>query len=193
MAHTRLVPLTLLFVCTGNICRSPLAERLVIARSGPAADIRAHSAGIRAMEGLPMDGPSARLLAELGGDGRGHVGRQLSESMIAGADLILGAQTLHRDAVLRLAPTSLRRTFTLREFLRLAADLSPAPTTEQARALIGGVAGRRGLADPVPSGADDIADPYLRPLAEVRECAGQISRAIDTTLRLLGAARHPPG
>jgi protein-tyrosine phosphatase len=167
-----------------------LAERLFIARSASEAGILAHSAGVYALEGYPMDEASAQALRELGGDGQGHAAQYLTESLIAAADLVLGAEAAHRDTVLRLAPATMRRAFTLREFARLGAELSPATSAEQAMAVIASVAARRGLVDAVPPGADDIADPFRRPMAEVRECAQQIAQAVDTTLRLLGAGQH---
>jgi protein-tyrosine phosphatase len=184
------VSLTVLFVCTGNICRSPLAERLFIARSAPESGVIALSAGVYALEGYPMDEASAQALLELGGDGQGHIARHLDKSLIAEADLILGAEAAHRDAVLRLVPTTMRWAFTMREFARLGADVSPATSVGQAKEVIASVAGRRGLVDPVAPGTDDIADPYRRPMDEVRECAQQIAHAVDATLRLLGIGQR---
>jgi protein-tyrosine phosphatase len=190
MRHTRIVSLTVLFVCTGNICRSPLAERLFIARSAPEAAVLASSAGVHALEGYPMDEAGAQALRELGGDGQGHLAQYLTESLIAEADLILGAEEAHRDTVLRLAPATMRRTFTMLEFARLGADVSPATSVGQANAVIASVAGRRGLVDAVAPGADDLADPYRRPMDQVRGCALQIAYAVDATLRLLGAGQR---
>jgi protein-tyrosine phosphatase len=62
--------LHILFVCTGNICRSPSAERLATA-----AGASASSAGTRAVIGHPMHPESARVLRDLGGDPDGFVAR----------------------------------------------------------------------------------------------------------------------
>jgi len=184
------VSLTVLFVCTGNICRSPLAERLFIARSIPESAVLVRSAGVYALEGYPMDEASALALRELGGDGQGHIARHLDKSLIAAADLILGAEEAHRDAVLRLVPTTMRRAFTMREFARLGANVAPPTSVGQAKAVIAAVAGRRGLVDAVAPGTDDITDPYRRPMDEVRACAQQIAQAVDATLRLLGVGQR---
>jgi protein-tyrosine phosphatase len=190
LRDTPIVSLTVLFVCTGNICRSPLAERLFVARSAPESAVFAHSAGVYALEGYPMDQASALALRELGGDGSGHLAQYLNESLIEEADLILGAEEAHRDTVLRLAPSSMRRAFTMREFARLGADVAPAADVGQAKAVIASVAARRGLVDAVTPGTDDIADPYRRPMDDVRECAQQIAHAVDATLRLLGVGQR---
>lgn len=114
--------LRILMVCTGNICRSPLAERLLAARladAGVSAEVS--SAGTGAMVGDPMTPETAALVRPLGGIERPHAARQLDSSMIRDADLILTATRQHRAAVVSLMPTAVPRTFTLLEFARLAA------------------------------------------------------------------------
>jgi protein-tyrosine phosphatase len=186
------VSFRVLFVCTGNVCRSPLAERYLRARLRPGAGVRAASAGLRPLTGRPMDPASAQALRELGGDDAGHVARALEEQMVLAADLVLGAATPHRDAVLRLVPAALRRTFTLKEFARLAAGLPGAAVVGMpAPDLVAAVAGQRGRRGPVPAGGDDIADPFGRDLPAARAAAGQTARAVDRLLILLGAAPAP--
>lgn len=77
------------FVCSGNICRSPIAERLFLARMDPDGPATASSAGTAGVTGAPMDARAARVLRDLGGDGEGHVARRLEPAMIAESDLIL--------------------------------------------------------------------------------------------------------
>src|SRR4051812_14826139 len=99
--HSRSVPFSVLFVCTGNICRSPIAERLFLSRVRGGAPIVASSAGTRALVGEPMDAPSAEALRGLGGNPVGHVGRRLRAGEAAAADLILVAEANHRSAVMQ--------------------------------------------------------------------------------------------
>lgn len=113
----------ILFVCTGNICRSPTAERLASALGGD--ELRASSAGTRAVIGHPMHPESAEVLRRLGGDPKGFVARQLKPAIAADADLILTMTTMHRDYVLEYAPRQLRRTFTLTEAVRLITEFEP--------------------------------------------------------------------
>ncbi|MGV0778524.1 arsenate reductase/protein-tyrosine-phosphatase family protein [Mycolicibacterium elephantis] len=120
------VALHILFICTGNICRSPLAERLVIsyaARLG-ISDFSASSAGTHAVVGHPMQPEAAAVLEELGGDATGFAARQLSPRIAAAADLVLTMTRAHRDATLELAPRQLHRTFTLGGAARLVSEFN---------------------------------------------------------------------
>jgi len=187
---------SVLFVCTGNICRSPMAERLFRARLDPALPIAATSAGTSGLAGWPMDAPSAQALRELGGDPGGHAGRRMTEAMVAGADLILTAQIEHRSVILQADPLAFRRTFTLREFARLGAALGPLAAPVSVAALherVGAVAAERGNAAPAGAGGDDIADPYGATLDVARLCAGEIAAAVDHLIGALGLAREQVG
>ncbi len=117
----------ILFVCTGNICRSPSAERLAEAFNAvdPIADFRASSAGTRAMIGHSMHPESALVLAGLGGDPGGFVARQLSPKIAGDADLVVAMTREHRDTVLEQAPRQLHRTFTLTEIAHLVTQFEP--------------------------------------------------------------------
>ena len=111
-----------LFVCTGNICRSPTAERLAVAYAARygIADFTTSSAGTRAVIGHPIHPDAAAVLEELGGDASGFAARQLKSKIATPADLIITMTTAHRDVVLEAAPRQLQRTFTLTEASRLA-------------------------------------------------------------------------
>src|SRR3954466_14540445 len=95
----------LLFVCTGNICRSPLAERLAAAwaeQSLGAGAARVHiwSAGTEGRDGKPMDAKSASALSRLGGDPTGFKARTFVPDMADVADLVLTMTRRHRRLVL---------------------------------------------------------------------------------------------
>ena len=112
-----------LFVYTGNICRSPTGERLAAAYAAEhdIPDFTASSAGTRAVIGHPVHRDAATVLEELGGDASCFAARQLSAKIASAADLIIAMTGSHRDIVLETAPRKLRRTFTLTEAARLAA------------------------------------------------------------------------
>jgi protein-tyrosine phosphatase len=187
---------SIMFVCTGNICRSPVAERLLTARLSGAVDLTVSSAGSRALVGHPIDEPSALALRERGVDPRGHRARRLHPELIHGADLILTASAEHRTAVLVQAPLAMNRTFTLREFTRLAAGLPPSgpsslvPDAEHFKARVAAVAGQRGLVPVAARGQDDIDDPYGRSVSVARATVDITSDAIG---RLIAALDLVPG
>lgn len=113
-----------LFVCTGNICRSPTAERLaaVYAAAHQVPDFAVSSAGTRAVIAHPIHHEAERVLAQLGGDGSNFAARQLTPRISAAPDLVLTMTRRHRNSVLELAPNKLSRTFTLLEAARLVTD-----------------------------------------------------------------------
>jgi protein-tyrosine phosphatase len=176
-----------LFVCTANICRSPMAQRLFEARLPDDVHIDAASAGIRALTGHAMDAPSATVLRELGGDPAGHVAVQLTPTLVDDAALILTATSEHRADILREQPGAMRHTYTLREFARLGAGVAHDPD-RSLRETVLQVAAQRGLGVAEP-GADEIGDPFGASLAVVRHCGQQISDAVDAVLRVLGGQR----
>ncbi|WUH89637.1 low molecular weight phosphatase family protein [Streptomyces sp. NBC_00433] len=169
-------------VCTGNLHRSPLAERLLTARLGPSrAMFRVTSAGTAAKAGTPMDPAAAALLAELGGDPRGAVASRLTAELVENADLVLGAATEHRDAAVRLSPVwALRRAFTLREFAHLvrAEDAAGvALPANRAALLVQGAWARRGMEG--RSEDHDVDDPYGASDQVARWCAGRIAEPVE--------------
>lgn len=86
----------ILVVCLGNICRSPLGERLL--RAGlPAVNVS--SAGLTAMVGHGADADAAEAAAKLGIDLGGHVSRQFTADIGRGADLILVMDAEQRRSI----------------------------------------------------------------------------------------------
>ena len=92
---------SILVVCVGNICRSPLGER-VLASVVP--NLRVSSAGLAAVVGHGADETAARVAAEAGLDLGGHVARQLTPEIGAAHDLILVMEPGHRADVARRMP-----------------------------------------------------------------------------------------
>lgn len=180
---------TLLTVCTGNICRSPAAERL-FAAAFSVENITVASAGTHAMVGEPISPPMAALLDDLGAHTAGFAARRLTEEQIAGADVILAMTREHRSFVVGMVPAAVKRTFTLREFARLSTQVSSADLDEAAGPDAG--AARR-LAALVPLAArhrapvepelDDVVDPYRRKQKVYEESFGQVLPAVRTIAR----------
>lgn len=106
----------ILTVCVGNICRSPTAEYL-LRQHLLHRDIRVRSAGLGALAGRPMEAMALQLLAEHGIDGRRHTARQLTPAMLREADLVLGMERAHVDAMTRLAPEASGKIFVFDKWL----------------------------------------------------------------------------
>src|SRR5512144_2870113 len=157
--------------------------------------IGVESAGTWGHVGSPMEPHAVTALGEVGMTCDDFAARELSEQMVAGADLLLAMTREHRAAVVTLQPRASRRTFTLREFNRLCAAVDPErlPTgdvVERAGALVAAAAAARGSLPPVPQQADDVPDPYGAPLALFRDAVALIADTLARPLDLL-AGRRP--
>lgn len=97
----------LLLVCTGNICRSPMAE--AIARRELASrgrdDVQVTSAGTAAPDGAPASEGAYLVALEHGLDLSAHRARQLTTDLVAGADLVLGMSPHHVERAAALGGT----------------------------------------------------------------------------------------
>ena len=173
---------SILAVCTGNVCRSPAAERLLANQLGPSVSVS--SAGTHALVDHPISEPMAVLLRQAGVDPEPFQGRRLSEQMLKEADLILTMTVAQRGLVVELWPAAVRRTFTLREFARLMswADPSVLPsgtTADRLRAAIPLTAAERGKRRSSPD-EDDVRDPFRLSNAVYADSFVQIMSAVDS-------------
>ena len=102
------------FICTGNTCRSPLAEALLNNEKLPG--VTAKSAGIHSMDGLPISMNSAQLLAEAGIP-YDETSNELKLSEMQWADLVLTMTAGHRDILHSSFPEMKEKIFTLKEYV----------------------------------------------------------------------------
>jgi glycine hydroxymethyltransferase len=107
---------TVLFVCTGNICRSPMAEGIFRHVTRGRRDINVISAGIGATPGQPPSPYAVDAVKQLGIDISQQRSRQLTSDIIRQADYIFGMTHSHVDTVFLLYPQAAEKTFLLREF-----------------------------------------------------------------------------
>ncbi|WP_328788707.1 MULTISPECIES: arsenate reductase/protein-tyrosine-phosphatase family protein [unclassified Streptomyces] len=188
----------ILHVSTGNVCRSPITERLTRHAlshrlGGPVTgDLIVESAGTWGHEGAPMEANAAAVLADFGADASGFTGRELLDEHVIRADLVLTATRDHRAQVISMGHSAGLRTFTLKEFTRLVRAIDPATLpplddgmAERARALVRAAAALRGwLLAPSPD-ADEVYDPYGAPITFFRSIGDEINQALDPVVTAL--------
>jgi protein-tyrosine phosphatase len=149
------------------------------------------SAGTWGHTGSPMETHALNTLAAYDIDGAAFTARELVAEHVVGADLILGATREHRAAAVVLHPRAAARTFTLREFARLAGAVDPqtlpaGDPVERARALVRAAAANRGLVTPERVGDDDVDDPYQAPASAFATCGALVHATLQGPLDLLG-------
>jgi protein-tyrosine phosphatase len=174
-------PLSILAVCTGNICRSPAVERLLANQLGPSVSVR--SAGTHALVGHPISEPMAALIRQAGLEPEPFAARGLSEQMLEEANLILTMTRAQRGLVVELWPAAVRRTFTLREFARLLNWVDPSALpqgtpADRLRAAIPLAVAERGRERRSPD-EDDVTDPFRLSNAVYGDSFAQIRSAVD--------------
>ena len=195
-------PFAVLHVCMGNICRSPMAERLLVQavreRVGDRGEelLMSSSAGTGGWHaGEQMNPPAGREVRRRGGQDDGFAARRLLAEHLDTADLVLTATAEQAEFAVSLRPDAAGRTFVLGEFGRLlpAVDqaglpgYAPDPDTVYARgvALVEAVDKVRGGRSPMPG--DDLDDPWGRGDGFFVRVADEI----DSTVRPLAAALMP--
>jgi protein-tyrosine phosphatase len=173
----------LLFVCHANLCRSPMAERLALSvHKGSVV-----SAGTHARPGDPMHPLARDTLTLRGADPSGFRSRRVTPDLVVAAGLVLTATREQRSICVSLAPSALARTFTIRQFGRIATVLGAAPTGGLEAALAQ-VPQARGELPPVDPADDDLTDPVNGTAADFSACAALIESALEPTLALLTPA-----
>ncbi|MCS5723081.1 low molecular weight phosphatase family protein [Herbiconiux sp. CPCC 203407] len=190
---------SVLTVCTGNICRSPLAEQILRARLADVTALEFASAGTYAGEGDAMTAQASALSARFGGAPEAHRARYLTEQIVGASDLVFAMARSHRREIVELVPRKVGVTFTLREFARLSADVAD---TEIAAVAERGVSPRAGLAEvvafvasrkgqigpPASTEDDDVIDPYRRSDSTYERSAAQLVPAAEEVARVLRIA-----
>jgi protein-tyrosine phosphatase len=168
-----------LVVCTGNVCRSPIAEGFLRRAFGAKLGANAPqvaSAGTMGWTGSAADPGSVAAAAERGVDISGHRARELEPAEIARSALILGMATEHARAVAAEAPEARSRTFTLKEIVRLLEAL-PEAVSDAGESF----ADRVRAADDLRRGGfvgnphdEDVADPLGMPIESFRAVAAEL-------------------
>lgn len=148
-----------LLVCTGNTCRSPLAEALLRKRAAERGlPVEVSSAGTDAGAGNPATEEARTVAREAGATLDGHRARRLTAEMVDQADLVLTMTRQQRKLVSDLVPAAADKVLTIKEFaFRDAKEWQ------------------------------DVPDPIGQPLSAYRTCAAILSEAVDAVLERLAA------
>ena len=169
-----------LFVCTGNLCRSATAEAFAHRemQRHPGARLRFISAGTHAMEGNPAASRSVAAAANRGAALERHHARELTRRRVRAAHLILCMAGEHRPYVLSLDRSAARRTFLVASFARAVSQWSwlahsPAELVTMAAEHLRELAG------------DDVDDPLGHPPEAYAACAERLDALVTTVVAAL--------
>jgi protein-tyrosine phosphatase len=198
LLEVNLSAVSVLTVCSGNICRSPFAAALLAEDLDPQL-ISVSSAGVVAAADDEATPQTIDLASRSGINLAGHRARYLTELMVAQSDLILAMSRTHRRTIIEYAPRKAKLAFTVREFARLAATLTnqeileaaDAGTTSNERimAAIALVSSRKGQFQlPANPADDDVIDPYRQTSAVYSLMAEQLVPAVSEVRRIIAIA-----
>lgn len=149
---------TVLIVCTGNSCRSVMAEYLLKDKVKGRQNIDVISAGTSVFVTAPASSGALQVLRKRGIDACGHRSRPVTGILLRKSDLILAMTARHRDAILQAAPDIQKRVYLLKEFLPR---------------------------DLLFNSSLDISDPMGQMDQAYEECARTIETALDHVASLL--------
>lgn len=152
--------INILCVCTGNICRSPMAEGLIkklVAREGLEGAYEISSAGTRAVEQSPAVNEVVNMAKDIGVDLSQHIARQLTNELAEEADIILVMEESHRLALIGMDPKFSNKTHLLTAF------------------------------NPNIPDASGIDDPIGGPPFHYRDCIGKIFESLNWFIKELKA------
>src|SRR5919201_6306261 len=171
---------SILLVCTGNVCRSPVAEAMVrstLSRKLGDETPKVSSAGTAGWEGSPATREAVHAAAERGVDISRHVARRLDPAMVGDADLVLCMGRAHCEEIVEEHPADAGKVFTLKEFVRLVEEenvIGDRPAGDSLAQRVALADGRRRggfTGNPLD---EDITDPLGLPLDAFRAVAWEL-------------------
>jgi len=151
----------ILFVCTGNSCRSVMAQGFMqhLAQRAGQPDLEVVSAGVFAVEGMTPTRETQRLLGEIGVDCSGHRARPLTITLVNEAELIFVMEQFQLEEILQRFPEARGKVHLLKAY-----GLDQAPAPHQA----------------------NIPDPIGKPMEVYEVCFSDIREAVERVAKTLG-------
>lgn len=164
------MPKQIVFVCTGNTCRSVMAHGMLQRRLKDQAHrlkepVQVDSAGVFAIDGLTPSKETLQLLRDHGADLSGHMAQTLTDAMIRQADLIFTMEQHQADQIVHRVPDAKGKTFLLKRY---------------------------GLPPGEPAADPNIHDPIGKPMEVYEVCFAQIREAVDRIAQSLLEVRSSP-
>lgn len=152
---------SILLVCTGNSCRSVMAEALLkkALKEAGKEGIEVRSAGVSAINGMAPTPETVEVLRKVGVDAAGIRSRSLTDDMVKKADLILVMASHHMDDIINRVPEAASKIHILKQF---------------------GLKGETRTCEDL-----DISDPIGMPMSVYEEVLAEIKKEIDRIIKLL--------
>jgi low molecular weight protein-tyrosine phosphatase len=177
-------PLRVVFVCTGNRFRSPLAAAVLRRELGDALPADVFSVGTLRVHGAPALAEAVELAPHFGIDLSAHRARQLEVGALAGVDVAVGFEKFHVAAAVVDGGVPRANAFTLPELVEVLERVdrdAAQPSVERARARLAAAAGVRGPIGRPP----EIPDPFGLSAERQREVADEVVRGTTRLAALL--------
>ena len=117
--------MNILFVCTGNTCRSPMAAALLEATCDKDDDIQILSGAISTTAGMPASANAVQAMQELGIDISAHRSANIDADVLSEADLVLTMTTAHKQAIIHFFGDDFElKTHPLLDYVGIGGDVS---------------------------------------------------------------------
>lgn len=170
-----------LFVCTGNICRSPMGQYLFpLFFNDP--DIEMDSAGTHGLQSNPIDPSSAQLLEADGIDSSDFRSKRLTPQLAQNADLILCFSRRQLRKIVEISPLSAKKTFMLNDFANICTYCNEQHIIQgnSLEERFQSVLSNTSLVRPMLPQVEDIADPYTKDFAAFESAHNEIIHDLGT-------------